>query len=71
MVTWTGPDVELDNIQIAEAGSDTYISYTYLGDTNQVELTLPDAPGNYELRYQFRDRETIATRPLRVVAGQP
>lgn len=71
VVTWTGPDVELDNIQIAEAGSDTYISYTYLGDTNQVELTLPDAPGNYELRYQFRDRETIATRPLRVVAGQP
>ena len=71
VVTWTGPDVELDNIQIAEAGSDTYISYTYLGDTNQVELTLPDAPGNYELRYQFRDRETIATRPIRVVAGQP
>ena len=71
VITWTGPDVELDNIQIAEAGSDTYVSYTYLGDTREVELTMPDAPGDYELRYQFRDRETIATRPIRVVAGKP
>ena len=33
-------------------------------------LTMPDQPGNYELRYVFRDRETIATRPIRVV-GKP
>ena len=71
VITWTGPNVQLDNIQIAQAGSDSYLSYTYLGDTPQVELTMPDAPGDYELRYQFRDRETIATRPIRVVAGQP
>lgn len=68
-IGWTGPNVSLDNIQIAEVGSDSYISYTYLGsDSKQVELTMPDEPGNYELRYKFRDREVIATRPIRVVA---
>ncbi|GHB95489.1 vWA domain-containing protein [Thermomonas carbonis] len=67
-IGWTGPNASLDNIQIAEVGSDSYISYTYLNDTKQVELTMPDQPGNYELRYVFRDRETIATRPIRVVA---
>lgn len=67
-IGWSGPNVALDNIQIAEAGSDSYISYTYLNDTKQVELTMPDEPGNYELRYKFRDREVIATRPIRVVA---
>ena len=48
--------------------SDSYVSYTYLDDTQRVELTMPDQPGNYELRYVFRDREVIATRPIRVVA---
>ena len=71
VIQWTGPNASLDNIQIAEQGSDSYITYTYLGsDSRQVELTMPDQPGNYELRYVFRDRETIATRPIRVV-GKP
>lgn len=71
VIHWTGPNASLDNIQIAEQGSDSYISYTYLGsDSRQVELTMPDQPGTYELRYVFRDRETIATRPIRVV-GKP
>lgn len=71
VIQWTGPNASLDNIQVAEQGSDSYISYTYLGsDSRQVELTMPEQPGNYELRYVFRDRETIATRPIRVV-GKP
>lgn len=71
VIHWTGPNASLDNIQVAEQGSDSYISYTYLGsDSRQVELTMPEQPGNYELRYVFRDRETIATRPIRVV-GKP
>ena len=71
VIQWTGPNASLDNIQIAEQGSDSYITYTYLGsDSRQVELTMPEQPGNYELRYVFRDRETIATRPIRVV-GKP
>jgi len=71
VIHWTGPNASLDNIQVAVQGSDSYISYTYLGsDSRQVELTMPEQPGNYELRYVFRDRETIATRPIRVV-GKP
>ena len=68
VIEWTGPNAALDNVQIAEAGSDSYVSYTYLGDTRKVELTMPEQPGNYELRYVFRDREVIARRPIRVVA---
>lgn len=70
-ITWTGPNAAQDNIQIAEAGSNSYLTYVYLGSTPQVELTMPDEPGEYELRYKFRDSKVIATRPIRVVAGQP
>ena len=67
-IEWTGPNANLDNIQIAKVGSDSYEAYTYLGDTQRVELTMPKQPGNYEFRYMFRDSEVIATRPIRVVA---
>src|SRR5690606_18989142 len=70
-VVWAGPDAAQDNIQIAEVGSGGYIAYTYLGDTNEVELTLPDTPGAYEFRYKFRDREVIATRAITVTAPMP
>ena len=71
VITWTGPNAQLDTIQVAQVGSESYETYTYLNDTQQVELTMPEQPGDYELRYVFRDRETIATRPIRVVAAQP
>lgn len=70
VVRWKGPNAVFDNIQISEVGSSSYASYTYLNDTQQVELTMPDVPGNYELRYKFRDREVLATRAIRVVDGE-
>jgi hypothetical protein len=70
-IVWVGPNAALDNIQIAEAGSNSYLSYTYLGDTSEVQLSMPETPGSYELRYKFRDREVIATRPITVIAGNP
>lgn len=70
VIRWKGPNAAQDNIQIGEVGSRSYKSYTYLNNTEQVELTMPDAPGNYELRYMFRDREVLATRPIRVVGGK-
>ena len=70
-IVWAGPDAQYDNIQIAQAGSDSYVSYTYLGDTAQVVLTMPDVPGAYELRYKFRDREVISTRAITVTAAAP
>ena len=72
-VRWTGPKDELDAIAVVQIidGKPTVHDYGYVKDGNPIPLTMPGEPGNYELRYQFRDRETIATRPLRVVAGQP
>jgi len=66
-VGWTGPDAPYDNIQIAEAGSDSYVSYAYVTAGNPLEMTAPDLPGAYELRYKLTDTEVIATRPIEVL----
>ena len=64
-VTWTGPDAPGDNIQIgpAEGG---YSDYTYTSVGNPITLIAPGTPGTYELRYRFRDNETVFTRPIEV-----
>nr|WP_019955253.1 VWA domain-containing protein [Yoonia vestfoldensis] len=64
-VGWSGPDADGDNIQIAEVGG-SYFSYAYVRDNNPVSLAMPATPGVYELRYVFRDSETILTRPITV-----
>lgn len=66
-ITWIGPNAPQDNIQIAEAGSDSYISYAYVNAGNPLTMTAPDTPGQYELRYKLSDTEVIATRPLEVL----
>jgi Ca-activated chloride channel family protein len=67
LVNWVGPNADYDNIQIAEAGSDSYVSYAYVSAGNPLELYAPDVPGAYELRYKLADTEVIATRPLTVL----
>ncbi|MCC7321162.1 MAG: VWA domain-containing protein [Rubellimicrobium sp.] len=67
-VHWTGPDAQYDNIQIGPAGSDSYGDYAYTSDGTPLTLILPGEPGDYELRYRFRDRETILLQPLTVLA---
>ncbi|HBD90765.1 MAG: hypothetical protein A2092_00650 [Rhodobacteraceae bacterium GWE1_64_9] len=66
-IRWTGPNAPYDNIQIAEAGSDSYLSYAYVSGGNPLVMTAPDAPGAYELRYKLSDTEVIATEPLTVL----
>jgi Ca-activated chloride channel family protein len=66
-IGWTGPNAPYDNIQIAEAGSDSYVSYAYVSAGNPLVMTAPDVPGQYELRYKLSDTEVIATRPLEVL----
>ncbi len=68
-VGWSGPNAPYDNIQIAEAGSDSYISYAYVTDGNPLRLTAPEQPGRYELRYKLSDTEVIASRPFEVLAA--
>lgn len=66
-VRWTGPDAPQDNIQISEAGSDSYLTYDYVQAGNPLTLTAPEEPGRYELRYKFADTEVIATRSFEVL----
>ena len=66
-IAWTGPDADYDNIQLAERGSDSYLSYAYVRDNNPVVITMPDEPGHYELRYKLADTEVIATRGIEVL----
>ena len=66
-ISWAGPDADYDNIQLAEMGSDSYLTYAYVRDNNPVVLTMPDEPGMYELRYKLADREVIAARPIEVL----
>lgn len=64
-VHWQGPDAAKDNIQVARAGG-RYIHWTNTRDGNPVRLKMPDVPGDYEIRYRFRDVETVATRTITV-----
>lgn len=53
-VSWTGPGTNLDYIDIVPIGywrTSGELSYAYTRDANPVTLTLPKAPGEYEVRY--------------------
>lgn len=69
-VTWNGPDQGSDNIQIGPAGTDSYTNYQYTNTGNPVTLIAPAEPGDYEVRYSFRDRENVLRLPLKVTAMQ-
>ena len=66
LVSWTGPDAELDSIIISELGSKAHQSYVYVKDGNPASLVMPLKPGKYELQYRFTDAHTIATRAIEV-----
>ncbi len=66
-IAWTGPGNERDLITIAPAGSPN----TKLGSTARpkaqgpVRLSMPAAPGNYELRYLLgKSRRVLARLPI-------
>ena len=63
-VTWTGPDAERDFISVAEpdGSGGSYEGYTYTEDGNPLTLTLPDTPGDYEIRYILNQDNTILAR---------
>lgn len=66
-IGWTGPNAPSDNIQIAPVGG-SYLAYTYTRQGNPLKLRMPDRPGDYELRYSFRDLEVVLRRPITVTA---
>ena len=64
-IGWVGPAASEDNIQIGPVGG-RYVHYTYVQEGNPLRLRMPDDPGEYEVRYSFRDREVVFTRPITV-----
>jgi Ca-activated chloride channel family protein len=71
-VTWSGPDNASDYIAIAEPAmpAQQYEQYTYTSRGSPLQLTAPDKPGDYEIRYiDHRSRGILAQRPIAVAAA--
>ena len=70
-VSWTGPDNQGDYIAIAapaEPGN-RQESYKYTNQGTPLAVKVPDAPGQYELRYiQGQSRSILQRQPLEVTA---
>ncbi|SEL52368.1 VWA domain-containing protein [Halomonas daqiaonensis] len=70
-VMWRGPAYNGDYLAIARPGDDggRYESYVYAREPGTATFTLPEAPGEYELRYVMRQgKRVIARTPLTVAA---
>ncbi len=70
-VTWTGPNNERDFVTLVKAGTaeKTYERYAYTSAGSTLELTAPDTPGDYEIRYATgKEYNTLARTPITVGA---
>ncbi len=70
-IKWTGPNNPGDYVTIVPKGADvgTYTQYFYTKDGNPGSLSLPDQPGQYELRYsseQASPNPTLYSLPFTV-----
>ena len=70
-IQWTGPQNERDFISLAridQLNGGQYETYKYVSDdTDNVTLTVPGIPGEYEIRYVLRsDYQIIARQSLTV-----
>ncbi len=67
-VDWTGPDYDGDYIGIGPVGgtsSDQWQSYAYTEAGSPADLTLPETPGDYVIRYFLdQDRTVLAEVPI-------
>nr|WP_281378280.1 VWA domain-containing protein [Yoonia ponticola] len=71
IVGWEGPDYSRDYIGIANAGADGYLSYAYTSSGNPVSISLPDAAGDYEIRYFMGQGGVVLGEiPLTVTANK-
>lgn len=68
-VTWDGPNYDGDYISVAKPGDNGYEAYAYTRNGSPASVTMPAAPGTYELRYVMRqDRTVLASRTVEVGA---
>ncbi|MDJ0824032.1 MAG: VWA domain-containing protein [Rhodobacter sp.] len=61
-VDWTGPDYKNDYIDLAKAGEDRYVTYTYTREGSPLTLKVPVEPGDYEVRYVLAQDRTVMAR---------
>lgn len=70
-VAWQGPNNTRDFLTIVPAGTKAreYDAYVYTSAGNPVELTAPETPGDYEVRYLTgQTYETVAAAAVKVTA---
>lgn len=69
-IEWTGPGNPLDFITIVapDAAADQYSDYVYTRD-NPLQLTVPEQPGDFEIRYLSADSSRIYARAALRVGG--
>ncbi|NKX46402.1 VWA domain-containing protein [Roseicyclus persicicus] len=66
-VGWTGPGYDGDflGIGLADGSDGGWVAYTYTRDGNPAQLTLPETPGAYAIRYFLgTDYSAIAEVPI-------
>jgi len=66
---WDGPDYHNDHISIARVGDDDsqYENYEYVRNGSPLLLELPEAQGDYKIRYVMKqDRTVLARTPITV-----
>jgi hypothetical protein len=70
-VAWIGPNNPHDFVTMVKAGTreKTYERYAYTSAGSTLELTAPDVPGDYEIRYATgKEYNTLARAPITVGA---
>ena len=68
-VEWTGPNSDLDYIEVAATGSDTSINRIRTKEGSPLLLQMPPDPGTYEIRYVlYNGRVPLAASPIEVTA---
>ncbi|WP_010137790.1 VWA domain-containing protein [Oceanicola sp. S124] len=88
-LTWSGPGGPYDRIDVVDPGTegvygyDDYTTYSYAApaDGREMQLSAPDAPGTYEIRYvggyaqsgraETTERAILYRQPLTVSAEAP
>ena len=66
-VDWAGPDYQNDYLAVSRPDDGGYENYVYTRDGNPGQLTMPVAPGEYEIRYVLnQDRQVAARRTITV-----
>jgi len=70
LITWRGPDYELDFVSVARIGDrdSKYLGYAYTSKGSPLRLKMPTTPGRYEVRYvQNQDSTVLVRREIEIV----